>query len=673
MTNAFHVGQGLYARADSHQLSDHDGHLAFRYAPPYTRRPMTGRNEPCPCGSGRKYKHCCARADAAAAPTLRLLGRDSRTENERLIMEAIAIPTVWQAEVSPMPAGIKSDLAARPAVTMLVANGVVLCADMDAHPPSDASGIAALIAAAVERMLAQGGAAPRVIEVRHESVAAELSRLLKPRGVNAVHVSTRLHPLDDILRDLRRHMLGTVTPPISSPTTWAAWDLPSELVTDVFRAAASYFRATPWVELTSADLLSLATPNRSHWFACVLGNASESFGLVLYEHLDDFINTTLSVDSENAFDDARGIIITLNFDARNALRRETRKEIEAARWPVAGPSAYPTLWTLNTLGGGLPVEYARDLVTALDVITTLVVKHIRADDAQLDNRNPEWTIAPTGTIVRMALTLPPLWQVPERLTPSLPEGACANARASIGEGDDANDARARDSAMIKRFAMAEQASGAASTRVRNDVGNADLFLNVMHGRFGVPFCAVTELQLRLFLYAELPRNARCSKAMAHQIRSSLQRFVPYLATHESLSYPWARPILRDRAAFEARWNSCPHDDWMVAGPAWMCELYDDLDDRVMQPGMALAGVGEWQGVSKIDEAIMHQRLEREWMRWRDEEIRNGHTHADALRVRLEQRQATWETTPDPAFGGLTPAEVVARERRGSGRKRARKR
>src|SRR5258708_4831673 len=26
----------------------------------YARGPMkTGRNEPCPCGSGRKYKHCC--------------------------------------------------------------------------------------------------------------------------------------------------------------------------------------------------------------------------------------------------------------------------------------------------------------------------------------------------------------------------------------------------------------------------------------------------------------------------------------------------------------------------------------------------------------------------------------------------------------------------------------
>ena len=28
-----------------------------------------GRNEPCPCGSGKKYKQCCLAKDEAAAPT----------------------------------------------------------------------------------------------------------------------------------------------------------------------------------------------------------------------------------------------------------------------------------------------------------------------------------------------------------------------------------------------------------------------------------------------------------------------------------------------------------------------------------------------------------------------------------------------------------------------------
>lgn len=35
--------------------------------------PRTGRNEPCPCGSGKKYKHCCLDKDRAAeiAPAVR--------------------------------------------------------------------------------------------------------------------------------------------------------------------------------------------------------------------------------------------------------------------------------------------------------------------------------------------------------------------------------------------------------------------------------------------------------------------------------------------------------------------------------------------------------------------------------------------------------------------------
>jgi uncharacterized protein len=29
---------------------------------PFSRRSKVGRNDPCPCGPGKKYKRCCARA-----------------------------------------------------------------------------------------------------------------------------------------------------------------------------------------------------------------------------------------------------------------------------------------------------------------------------------------------------------------------------------------------------------------------------------------------------------------------------------------------------------------------------------------------------------------------------------------------------------------------------------
>ena len=50
----------------------HEGHWVFVdgqdiTAPPVRRQgPAVGRNDPCPCGSGKKYKKCCGAASASA-------------------------------------------------------------------------------------------------------------------------------------------------------------------------------------------------------------------------------------------------------------------------------------------------------------------------------------------------------------------------------------------------------------------------------------------------------------------------------------------------------------------------------------------------------------------------------------------------------------------------------
>jgi len=47
-----------------------DAHMAALFAKKletYHRPPTPGRNAACPCNSGRKYKHCCANKQAAAA------------------------------------------------------------------------------------------------------------------------------------------------------------------------------------------------------------------------------------------------------------------------------------------------------------------------------------------------------------------------------------------------------------------------------------------------------------------------------------------------------------------------------------------------------------------------------------------------------------------------------
>jgi hypothetical protein len=43
-------------------------HRRSKAASPPVRKPKVGRNDPCPCGSGKKYKKCCLDADEAARP-----------------------------------------------------------------------------------------------------------------------------------------------------------------------------------------------------------------------------------------------------------------------------------------------------------------------------------------------------------------------------------------------------------------------------------------------------------------------------------------------------------------------------------------------------------------------------------------------------------------------------
>ena len=38
-----------------------DGEMKLDLAPVRRELPKVGRNEPCPCGSGKKYKNCCGR------------------------------------------------------------------------------------------------------------------------------------------------------------------------------------------------------------------------------------------------------------------------------------------------------------------------------------------------------------------------------------------------------------------------------------------------------------------------------------------------------------------------------------------------------------------------------------------------------------------------------------
>jgi tetratricopeptide (TPR) repeat protein len=78
-----------------------------------------GRNDPCPCGSGRKYKHCCGLLPAAAAaapgPGSPLAVRDSQPEAEGLVEKADVLRS--QGRVAESVPLYRQALAIRPHYT----------------------------------------------------------------------------------------------------------------------------------------------------------------------------------------------------------------------------------------------------------------------------------------------------------------------------------------------------------------------------------------------------------------------------------------------------------------------------------------------------------------------------------------------------------------------------
>ncbi len=605
-----------------------------------------GRNDPCPCGSGKKYKHCCAKHDATASPLLRVVAKGTRTQLEAAADRAIEASVPWEADVTPMPVATETEPNARHAAVVLAANDVILHLELESHPPSDADGVARLIASAIDSVLARGGARPSRVIVRYSAVASALGALLKE---TPVETTPRLALIDDFAASFRQQVSGQLLAPISHPQTWAAWQLPPETLDRVFSAAATYYSAAPWLIFGDETPIDMVMSHGTRWHAVILGFGGEELGLVLYEHLEDYLNLFEAVTTEAGLNEAVGAVISLSFDARADLPSPMRREFTAAKWAVAGPSAYPSAWALNTIGGGLSVDAANDMATALEVMARMKALCTEDNDEVLEALQTSWTDEVSGTVARYAGDDDYLWDVPELLTPSLAEGARADSSARFGfdEGDGDQDA-----AIVARF----------TAQHPSDASDADFFVQMMHGEQGVQLPAVTEVDLRTFLYDLLPRKTMTTVEHGNAIRKTLDRFFDYLASSEELSYPWANAILRDDAAFEERWNSYPRERSSDAIGEWMAELYEDFDARVMLPSNECSGLDRWGEMQGPEESRLYATLLREWLIWRDAEIAKDTRSPAALWERLTARQAEWEQTPQVGLGGLSPSEAIAAER-----------
>jgi tetratricopeptide (TPR) repeat protein len=81
--------------------------------------PKTGRNEPCPCGSGKKYKHCCLPKDEAAEWVAFAEKKKAAAEAKRAAAEERSAQTLSLRQIREQ-IGARIDEAARAARNLLV-------------------------------------------------------------------------------------------------------------------------------------------------------------------------------------------------------------------------------------------------------------------------------------------------------------------------------------------------------------------------------------------------------------------------------------------------------------------------------------------------------------------------------------------------------------------------
>jgi hypothetical protein len=334
----------------------------------------TGRNDPCPCGSGRKYKHCCQPRDAEAARQADDRVVPFRGQMPRGVRDTVAAARTWEADTIPLMITIEEEDAARPVLVMVTAAGFVVHQNLLDGMSGGAHAVAAVIDRAVSAAARKMGAFPERLRVRHDDVAEALEPLLHARDVAVEAGETP--ELVAVARDLMQGVAGyDVWPPACHAADWDAWRLPRPLVADAFSAAADYYRRAPWRHASNLQAPFAVLPSGRTWTCGILGNGGEEFGLALYSDASDLFDVVAMNGPDELFDGILGRIISLTFESASEVGSAALRTARTRRLVLAGPAAYPVLATINTPGGGVSRDEVADLITLLRALPAFAETH----------------------------------------------------------------------------------------------------------------------------------------------------------------------------------------------------------------------------------------------------------------------------------------------------------
>jgi hypothetical protein len=128
-----------------------------------------GRNDPCPCGSGRKYKHCClGKEEPSGTEGYSHPGPLPRNLPPEALSHARRQP-LWEVDIAPLPFSFESEPDARPGALTVMAGEVVVFLDLLSRPPSESLEVAMELQRGMEGALEALGHYPQEVLVRHRA------------------------------------------------------------------------------------------------------------------------------------------------------------------------------------------------------------------------------------------------------------------------------------------------------------------------------------------------------------------------------------------------------------------------------------------------------------------------------------------------------------------------
>jgi hypothetical protein len=250
----------------------------------------------------------------------------------------------------------------RPDIVIWLDLGRDFILDMQVIEPSDPPDA---LAESLRRAIGDNdGLPPDVVRVGRDSDAVALEGRLAP----GVRIEVAPTPeLNGVLKSLERKMEAESEPP---PTYLQGGRIPAALVSDLFREAAALWRAKPWNQFDDDSAIALTVPALGIEDACitVIGGLGKSYGMLIFgsrEDFQDFLDIAEEAERGGHRPAELGVpFITLGFERGADVPDSMRREISVHRWPVAGASAYPVMWAIETDGRPRPLQ-ERDVRLAL--------------------------------------------------------------------------------------------------------------------------------------------------------------------------------------------------------------------------------------------------------------------------------------------------------------------